>query len=411
MPFFDFHQGFIRFKIVYYGPGLSGKTTNLEQLHMQAGGATELVSIETEGDRTIFFDYMPIQLGKIGGIETLFKLYTVPGQVRYNRTRRMVLKDVDGVVFVADSQLDAMDDNVESLRNLERNLADDGIDISDIPVVLQYNKRDLDGVASIGWLQNALNPEGRQWFEASATTGRNVRETLTAIAREVFELAATRHQLTGQAASQSGAEPAAATSEDGEQEPIEIGEIHDDDELELAPVPTVSKARETFRGAVAGTPSTPSAPHVKPWEESPAQLAETRPPGRARQPLRSTKKNTPVEPRKPAALSGLTAEQRLVVQIAEMREMIEKLLADRVDRRAIEEILAPLLASTERLTDGIERNRLSIDDLSNRLDRLESRIESHHPAGSPTRPPPEVGTEMDDFLKDYLDDFESRTRG
>jgi signal recognition particle receptor subunit beta len=185
----------MRFKIVYYGPDHCGKTTNLEELHNMFGGSTELVSLQTEGDRTIFFDYMPLNLGKLGNIETVFRLYTVSGQVRDNETRKMVLRDVDGIVFVADSRKEAMPNNVESLFNLEENLAQEDVELSPLPMVIQYNKRDLDNIVSIEKMEADLNQAGRTYFAASALKGENVKKTLLAIAQQVYDVAAERSGL------------------------------------------------------------------------------------------------------------------------------------------------------------------------------------------------------------------------
>ena len=185
----------MRFKIVYYGPDHCGKTTNLEELHNMFGGSTELVSLRTEGDRTIFFDYMPLNLGKLGNIETVFRLYTVSGQVRDNETRKMVLRDVDGIVFVADSRKEAMPNNVESLFNLEENLAQEDVELSPLPMVIQYNKRDLDNIVSMEKMEADLNQAGRTYFAASALKGENVKKTLLAIAQQVYDVAAERSGL------------------------------------------------------------------------------------------------------------------------------------------------------------------------------------------------------------------------
>jgi signal recognition particle receptor subunit beta len=146
-------------KIVYYGPGRSGKTTNLQYIHSRVpwDRKGEMVSLATEADRTLFFDFLPLELGQISGFTTRFQLYTVPGQVYYNATRKLVLQGADGVVFVADSQRPQIDGNIESLRNLHENLLEHGIDIRDIPVVIQYNKRDLPNVFSIEQLEDELN--------------------------------------------------------------------------------------------------------------------------------------------------------------------------------------------------------------------------------------------------------------
>ena len=195
MAHVNFQKSFLRFKIVYYGFDLCGKTTNLEELHKMLGGNAELVSLQTEGDRTIYFDYIPLNLGKLGNIETVFRIYTVPRQVRDNKTRKMMLRDVDGVVFVADSRKEAMPNNVESLFNLEENLAQEGVELSTLPMVIQYNKRDLDDIASIEQMEKDLNQAGRPYFAASALKGENVKKTLLAIAQKVYEVATERYGL------------------------------------------------------------------------------------------------------------------------------------------------------------------------------------------------------------------------
>lgn len=186
MVFFNWATMQMAAKIVYYGPGLCGKTTNLSYIYAKTapGSRGEMVSLETETDRTLFFDLLPLEVGKVGGFRTRLQLYTVPGQVFYNTTRKLVLKGVDGVVFVADSQRPMADANVESLSNLQENLAELGLDISTIPLVLQYNKRDLRNILSVGELGHALNPNGTMpAFEAIAVQGDGVFETLKAITK------------------------------------------------------------------------------------------------------------------------------------------------------------------------------------------------------------------------------------
>ena len=176
-------------KIVYYGPGLSGKTTNLEVVHAKAPNQNvgELTSIATEGDRTLFFDFLPLNLGKVAGMNTKFQIYTVPGQVYYNSTRKLVLQGADGIVFVADSRRSKMDENLESLHNLEDNLTEYGMDINAIPLVLQYNKRDLDDVLSVEEIDQQLNRFGSPFFEAVAVKGDGVFPTLKKLSSMVLE--------------------------------------------------------------------------------------------------------------------------------------------------------------------------------------------------------------------------------
>ena len=183
-------------KIVYYGPGLCGKTTNLQYIHHKTASKSrgEMISLETETDRTLFFDLLPLDVGIIGGMKVRLQLYTVPGQVFYNATRKLVLKGVDGVVFVADSQVAAFDATVESYRNLEQNVAEMGLAIDDVPVVFQYNKRDIRNIVPVDKLNEVLNPRGRPFFEAAALHGIGVFETLKAISR--FALASVRTKVS-----------------------------------------------------------------------------------------------------------------------------------------------------------------------------------------------------------------------
>ena len=176
-------------KIVYYGPGLSGKTTNLQYVYKKIPSKTrgELISLATDADRTLYFDFLPVNVGTIQGFATKFQLYTVPGQVYYNATRKLVLRGVDGVVFVADSQAEKMDENLESLQNLKDNLEEYGYDLKLIPMIIQYNKRDLPNLSSIEELEKTLNPEGMPFFEAVASSGDGVFKTLKAISKLVLE--------------------------------------------------------------------------------------------------------------------------------------------------------------------------------------------------------------------------------
>jgi hypothetical protein len=184
-------------KVVFYGPGLSGKTTNLQYVHRKVPPNTkgELISLATDADRTLYFDFLPVNLGAIHGFTTKFQLYTVPGQVYYNATRKLVLRGVDGLVFVADSQKAKMSENIESLENLKENLTEYGYKLEEIPTVFQYNKRDLSNVSSIEELQQALNPNGVIYFEAVATQGKGVFDTLKCISRLVLEKAKGKSEV------------------------------------------------------------------------------------------------------------------------------------------------------------------------------------------------------------------------
>ena len=175
-------------KLVYYGPGLCGKTTNLEKIYgnPKLDNKGKMISMSTETDRTLFFDFLPLALGEIRGFKTRFHLYTVPGQVFYDASRKLILKGVDGVVFVADSQIERTEANVESVENLRTNLGEQGYDLDKIPYVIQYNKRDLPNAAPMDELENLLNPKGVLHFEAVAPKGEGVYETLKAIAKLIL---------------------------------------------------------------------------------------------------------------------------------------------------------------------------------------------------------------------------------
>lgn len=190
MSLINFTTREITCKIVYYGPGRSGKTTNLQYIYGRVPNSRrgKMVSLATQTDRTLFFDFLPLELGTISGFTTRFQLYTVPGQVYYNATRKLVLQGADGVVFVADSQARQLDENIESLQNLQQNLLDQGVDIRTLPMVLQYNKQGLpeELVLNLGELDDALNFRELSSVPADALTGTGVFETLKAISELVL---------------------------------------------------------------------------------------------------------------------------------------------------------------------------------------------------------------------------------
>ena len=188
MSFINYSSREINCKIVYYGPGLCGKTTNLQYIYDSTSPAAKgkLISLATETDRTLFFDFMPLELGTVRGFKTRFHLYTVPGQVYYDASRKLILKGVDGVVFVADSQEERMDANVESLENLVDNLKTQGYDLMQLPYVLQLNKRDLPSAVPVDELTSELSKKGEPVFEAVAADGTGVFDTLKAVAKQVL---------------------------------------------------------------------------------------------------------------------------------------------------------------------------------------------------------------------------------
>jgi hypothetical protein len=188
MTFINYAAKEINCKIVYYGPGLGGKTTNLQHIYTKTAPERKgkMISLATETDRTLFFDFLPLDLGTIRGFTTRFHLYTVPGQVFYDASRKLILKGVDGVIFVADSQTERMEANVESIRNLESNLSEYGFNLKSIPYALQFNKRDLGTVMPAEDMYRMLNFKREPTFEAIATTGRGVFETLKSVAKQIL---------------------------------------------------------------------------------------------------------------------------------------------------------------------------------------------------------------------------------
>lgn len=188
MSFINYMAREINCKIVYYGPGLCGKTTNLQLIYERTNpdAKGKMISLATETERTLFFDFLPLSLGEIRGFKTRFHLYTVPGQVFYDASRKLILKGVDGVIFVADSQIERLEANQESVENLRTNLQEQGYDLDKIPYVVQYNKRDLPNVVELEELRRLLNPTGVPDYEAVARTGEGVFDTLKAVSKLVL---------------------------------------------------------------------------------------------------------------------------------------------------------------------------------------------------------------------------------
>ncbi|APG27877.1 gliding-motility protein MglA [Syntrophotalea acetylenivorans] len=188
MSFINYASREINCKIVYYGPGLCGKTTNLQTIYNRTApdARGKMISLATETERTLFFDFLPLALGDIRGFKTRFHLYTVPGQVFYDASRKLILKGVDGVVFVADCQEERLDANIESMENLKDNLEEHGYQLENLPFVVQYNKVDLPNLSPIDELQGFLNPNMVPEFKACALTGEGVFETLKAVAKQIL---------------------------------------------------------------------------------------------------------------------------------------------------------------------------------------------------------------------------------
>lgn len=227
MVLFNYATRELTAKIVYYGPGLCGKTTNLESIHRSLPEKTrgKMLSLATQTDRTLFFDFLPLEIGSIKGMKTRVQLYTVPGQVFYDATRKLVLKGADGVVFVADSQVEMLNSNLESWQNLKQNLAENGLNIQSIPVVIQYNKRDLANVLPVKVLDEKINELKAPFHEAIAITGMGVQDTLKTACKVVLVSLAKRFIKVGK-----------------EEAPVEEEEVEELEEVQTDPATFYSSA-------------------------------------------------------------------------------------------------------------------------------------------------------------------------
>ena len=261
----NFAKREVQCKLVYYGPGMSGKTTNLEQIHKLApqNMRGDMTTIATYEDRTLFFDFMPLDLGMIAGLRTKFQMYTVPGQVYYDSVRKLVLDGSDGVAFVADSGADRMEDNIESLKNLEDNLRAYGYSLESLPWVIQYNKRDLPDAMPLDELQAKLNPKGVPWFESVAFKGEGVMKTLKGLSELVIAKLNSEYGRTGGASTSRppGPPPKAAPPKPppAEAKPVERPAV-----AATATAPPPPKRVEPPRPVAAPKPPEPAKPAVAP---------------------------------------------------------------------------------------------------------------------------------------------------
>ena len=329
MAFFSPATKEITAKIVYYGPGMCGKTTNLQKVHELMNPQTkgDLLSVATETDRTIYFDFLPLKLGKIAGFDFVVRVFTVPGQPYYAETRRIVLQGADGVVFVADSQRFMLDQNRDSLLDLKKNLRINGLDYNTIPMVLQYNKRDLTDISPISDLDGALNERKLKAFEASAFAGKNVVETLKYVTLQVF-----RHVRDGARKGQSSPSPAA------KQVPASIPAT--------APTPLPDVKGHMMQAPMAET-SIPAAAIPAPSTARTAQY-KAPPQQSAATPLGdlvgkvvagSTKQNVPMPSRGDLAAQEfsnlLVLHHKLVERVAGLEAEIQRIKGDNRDIKAL----------------------------------------------------------------------------
>jgi signal recognition particle receptor subunit beta len=268
MVLFNYSTKELTAKIVYYGPGLCGKTTNLQFIHKNLPDPVrgKMLSLSTKTDRTLFFDFLPMDLGEIRGMKTRIQLYTVPGQVFYNETRKLVLKGADGVVFVADSQKEMLGPDIESFKNLEENLKGHGISLAEMPHVLQFNKRDLPKLSSIEEINAALNKYNAPFYESVATTGIGVQDTLKAITKLVLLHLTKKYDTPGAAAAAAAGDaremPLAAAAAKPAAAPASAGKASSGKRgRSTVAVPAASAAV----AAATATPTTPPAAVLAPF--------------------------------------------------------------------------------------------------------------------------------------------------
>jgi hypothetical protein len=361
MVFFNYATMQMAAKIVYYGPGLCGKTTNLHHIYGRTAPDSrgEMVSLETETDRTLFFDLLPLDVGVISGFKTRVQLYTVPGQVFYNTTRKLVLKGVDGIVFVADSQRAMRDANVESLANLRANLAEIGLNLDEIPLVLQYNKRDLASLLTLDEIQSDLNRDGaNESYEASAILGQGVFETLKAISR--ITLRSLKKRMIGEERPSKPAIPAPAPFVKVEPPP---------------PRPVAAEAQQTSAGEEHKPVSHIARETVA---FPPPELAPVRPrPGSGDVPAEIDYDDTPL-PATARPAGEEAAEEIADVSFAQSRE------------------------PASYAESGVKHVRVGSNvDILAELERLRKNATSLSPAGKPTRRAAS-GISVDDLLANSL---------
>ena len=308
MVFFNYSTMQMAAKVVYYGPGLCGKTTNLHYIYKHTAGDSrgEMVSLETETDRTLFFDLLPIDVGTIAGFSTRIQLYTVPGQVFYNTTRKLVLKGVDGVVFVADSQRAMLQANQESFRNLEENLAEMGLSSDSLPLVLQYNKRDLPDICTVDEMNRSLNRNGWLHFESAAPLGQGVFETLKGISKLTLMSLKKRLGRPGEAQAPAAGRPAppplpkpVVPPSAAAQAPQQAAPA----QPVSPPVPPPAAARPLPPPAVSASPSAPAVP----------PLPRPAPPPAAAAP--------PPHPATPSKVGSTTGTRRTVDVLSELEKI------------------------------------------------------------------------------------------
>lgn len=336
MALFNYATKEITLKIVYYGPGLSGKTTNLQYLHsiLNPENKGRLLSLSTEADRTLFFDFLPVELGKIRDFSIRFQLYTVPGQVRYNATRKVVLKGADAVVFVADSQRDMREQNIESFENMRENLLSNNINPDEVPIVLQYNKRDLGNIASVEELNADLNINQYHLVESSAISGAGVEDSFRLITRLLLKHISKKHQIEIQPAKEKEAvssQPPAGKKESSFEE--------------VAPEPTAAAA------APMASPAPPAGDSGALWPEEEA----------GRNALPAVETPLAIEP----AHEAREPEEKIVLTERDVPGPAFEAAAERPSTQRLPEVVAMPPDKIDRIIDEISSINGLLTDLKN----------------------------------------------
>jgi signal recognition particle receptor subunit beta len=355
MVLFNYSTKELTAKVVYYGPGLCGKTTNLQWVHekLPIKNKGKMLSLATETDRTLFFDFLPIEIGTIRGMRTRIQLYTVPGQVFYNATRRMVLKGADALCFVADSQEAMLDANLESYENMRQNLEANEIDPDEIPVVLQYNKRDLPNALPIEILNERMNPLNAPFYEAVAVKGIGVEDTLKAVTKMVFKSLSVKYGDGAPAPSAPGRAPGPPRSSPPARPPSQppLPAPNDDllSELELGGPPEMPAIE--FDGHTPVGASHPAAVRAALTQRPPAPVARPATPGHRPQNTLTTKRDEAAELRRAIAAPGMPSDD-LEMDLEEIQELDHPAPSKLVPRRPAETtepepILHPDAGTTE----------------------------------------------------------------
>ncbi|MCP4605176.1 MAG: GTPase domain-containing protein [Proteobacteria bacterium] len=371
MAYIDIERRYIRFKVVYYGPQFSGKTTNIKHLHTMTKGKLEFEVLETERGSNVFYECMQLNLGKLRSTETILKLFTTPGRIGFEKTRQKVLGEADGIIFVADSQAEALEDNIASMTELEEHLALMEVELNQLPVVIQYNKRDLPGALPIEEIEERLNPRGWPWLASSAIDGRNVKKTLAISSQFIYQEAARRYSLIPSripSAKNSAVEQSRAMREEETlDEAIQESQLDQSSEPEHLERQDYTEDQETdlddelAEGVAQHIINT--VPPEDPLDMTHSSCMTTAPP--APLPMELTDLYRVISDFKEQLFTRLTSLDDNVQHIVEHQEKLDR------DRREIHEIL-------DNLTNNINGFENSMDTLKTTIESvIRTKVEGH----------------------------------